>query len=176
MGLNWVEMRKAKELVRKSLLPLLLLFSVLVVGLVTSAGTPGISDPGFILVRSAIEADIEITMVPGPAALIMALVLSGLAVHSFTFKGFAPRKSGQRKKFIAAEEDSPHTLIFYESPYRLGALLADAIEVLGDRRGAVAKELTKMYESVRRGRLSELLAELPEKPKGEYVVVIEGKQ
>ncbi len=146
------------------------------VALVTSAGTPGVSDPGYILVRSAVEADIEVTMIPGPTALVMAVVLSGLAVHSFTFKGFAPRKSGQRKRFLADEKDSPHTLIFYESPYRIGKFLQDAIDVLGDRPAALAKELTKMFESVKRGQLSELLAGLPEKLKGEYVVVIEGKQ
>ncbi len=146
------------------------------VALVTSAGTPGISDPGYVLVRSAIEADIEVTMIPGPTALIMAVVLSGLPVHSFTFKGFAPRKSGQRKRFLTTEKDSPHTLVFYESPYRIHKFLKDAIEVLGDRNAALAKELTKMFESVLRGKLTELLAELPEKPKGEYVVVIQGKQ
>ena len=145
------------------------------VALVTSAGTPSVSDPGYILVKSAVEADIEVTMIPGPTALIMAVVLSGLPVHSFTFKGFAPRKSGQRKRFLASEQDSPHTLIFYESPYRIGKFLQDAIEVLGDRQAALAKELTKMFESVIRGRLSELLDDLPEKPKGEYVVVIQGK-
>ncbi len=146
------------------------------VALVTSAGTPGVSDPGYILVKGAIEADIEVTMIPGATALIMAVVLSGLAVHSFTFKGFAPRKSGQRKRFLADEKDSPHTLIFYESPYRIHKFLQDAIDVLGDRPAALAKELTKMFESVKRGQLSELLAGLPEKLKGEYVVVIQGKQ
>ncbi len=145
------------------------------VALVTSAGTPGVSDPGYILVKGAIEADIEVTMIPGATALIMAVVLSGLAVHSFTFKGFAPRKSGQRKRFLEAEKESPHTLVFYESPYRIGKFLQDAIDVLGDRPAALAKELTKMFESVKRGQLSELLAGLPEKLKGEYVVVIEGQ-
>jgi 16S rRNA (cytidine1402-2'-O)-methyltransferase len=146
------------------------------VALVTSAGTPGVSDPGYILVKGAIEADIEVTMIPGPTALIMAVVLSGLAVHSFTFKGFAPRKSGQRKRFLTAEKDSQHTLIFYESPYRIHKFLQDAIDVLGDRPAALAKELTKMFESVKRGKLSELIADLSEKPKGEYVVVIQGRQ
>ena len=146
------------------------------VALVTSAGTPGISDPGFVLVRAALEADIQVTMLPGPTAFVAALVLSGLPVHAFTFRGFAPRKSGQRKKFLAIDKDSPHTLIFYESPHRLRAFLEDAIEVFGDRRAALAKELTKIFESVRRGRLSELLAGLDEKLKGEYVVVIAGTE
>jgi 16S rRNA (cytidine1402-2'-O)-methyltransferase len=144
------------------------------VALVTNAGTPGISDPGFTLVRAALEAGVEVTMIPGPTAFVMALVLSGLPTHSFTFRGFAPRKPGQRQRFLAIDKDSPHTLIFYESPHRLRAFLTDAIEVFGDRRAALAKELTKMFESVRRGALSELLAGLEEKPKGEYVIVIEG--
>lgn len=146
------------------------------VALVTNAGTPGISDPGFTLVRAALEAKIEVTMVPGPVAFVMALVLSGLPVHSFTFRGFPPRKSSRRKHFFAIDKSSPHTLIFYESPYRLRALLKDAMAVFGDRPAALAKELTKMFESVKRGRLSELLAALDQKPKGEYVIVIAGAQ
>lgn len=146
------------------------------VALVTSAGTPGISDPGFVLVRAALEAGIEVTMIPGPTAFVAALVLSGLPVHGFTFRGFPPRKSGQRKRSLAIDKDSPHTLIFYESPHRLRAFLKDAIEVLGDRRAALAKELTKIFESVKRGRLSELLDGLDEKLKGEYVVVIAGTE
>ena len=146
------------------------------VALVTNAGTPGISDPGFTLVRSAVEAGLEFTMIPGAAAFVMAIVLSGLATHEFVFKGFAPRKSGKRKRFLAVDKASPHTLVFYESPYRLRSFLEDALEVYGDRRAALAKELTKMFESVKRGRLSELLAGLEEGPKGEYVIVIEGAE
>ena len=146
------------------------------IALVTSAGTPGISDPGFVLVRAAVEAGIEITMIPGPTAFVAALILSGLPVHGFTFRGFAPRKSGRRQNFLAVDKDSPHTLIFYESPHRLQAFLKDAIEVFGDRRAALAKELTKMFESVKRGRLSDMLAGLDEKLKGEYVVVIAGTE
>ncbi len=145
------------------------------VALVTEAGTPGISDPGFTLVRRALAAGCEVTMVPGPSAVLMALVLSGLALHSFTFRGFAPRKPGARQRFLAVDRASPHTLIFYESPYRLEALLADALLVYGDRQAAVAHELTKLHESVLRGTLSELLARVrAEKPRGEYVVVIAG--
>jgi len=146
------------------------------IALVTNAGTPGISDPGFTLVRAALEAEIMVTMIPGPTALVIALVLSGLPTHAFTFRGFAPRKSGRRQSFLAIDKDSPHTLIFYESPHRLRAFLTDALEVFGDRRAALAKELTKMFESVKRARLSELLAGLDEEPKGEYVVVIAGAQ
>ena len=145
------------------------------VALVTCAGTPGISDPGFVLVREAINAGIEITAIPGPTAFVMALVLSGLPVHSFTFRGFPPHKSGQRRHFLEADIDSPYTLIYYESPFRLRKLLEDALAVFGDRRAAVAKELTKIHETIRRGVLSELLATVEENPKGEYVVLIAGK-
>jgi 16S rRNA (cytidine1402-2'-O)-methyltransferase len=145
------------------------------VALVTCAGTPGISDPGFVLVREAIAAGIEVTAIPGPTAFVMALVLSGLPVHSFTFRGFPPNKPGKRRHFLEADQDSPYTLIYYESPFRLRKLLEEALEVFGDRPAAVAKELTKVYESVRRGRLLELIANLEENPKGEYVVLIAGK-
>jgi 16S rRNA (cytidine1402-2'-O)-methyltransferase len=144
------------------------------VALVTNAGTPGISDPGFSLVRAAIEAGAAVTMVPGPSAFVMGLVLSGLPTDAFIFRGFAPRKKGQRRRFLAMDEASPHTLVFYESPHRLRSFLEDALAVFGDRQAALAKEMTKMFESVKRGRLSELLAQLDEKPKGEYVVVIAG--
>jgi len=147
------------------------------VALVTNAGTPGISDPGFSLVRLAIQEGVPVTMVPGPCALVMALALSGLPAHSFTFRGFPPRKSGARRRFYAADRDSPHTLIYYESPYRLVASLSDALDVLGDRRAALANELTKLYENVLRGRLSELIDMLgEEKPRGEYVVVVESRR
>jgi 16S rRNA (cytidine1402-2'-O)-methyltransferase len=105
----------------------------------------------------------------------MALVLSGLAVHSFTFRGFAPRKSGPRRRFLAVDKDSPHTLIFYESPYRVEAFLRDALEVYGDREAALAHELTKLHESVERGPISTLLETVATSTlKGEYVIVIAG--
>jgi 16S rRNA (cytidine1402-2'-O)-methyltransferase len=145
------------------------------IAVVTNAGTPGISDPGYSLVRRAIEAGLDFTMIPGPAAFVMALVLSGLALHSFTFRGFPPRKPGPRKRFMQVDRDAPHTLIFYESPYRLEAFLRDALEVFGDRVAAIAHELSKMFESVERGTLSVLLKKVEEtKPRGEYVVVIAG--
>jgi 16S rRNA (cytidine1402-2'-O)-methyltransferase len=145
------------------------------VAVVTNAGTPGISDPGYTLVRRAIDEQLEVTMAPGPAGLIMALVLSGLPVHSFTFRGFPPRKPGPRRRFLEVDKASPHTLIFYESPYRIAAFLKDALEVLGDREAAIANDLTKMFEAVARARLSALLeAEIVAKPKGEYIVVIAG--
>ena len=146
------------------------------VALVTNAGTPGISDPGFTLVRRAIAADIDVTMIPGPTAFVMALILSGLPVHSFTFRGFAPRKEGARRRFLEIDKESPHTLIFYESPYRLEAFLKDALEVYGDREAALASELTKMFESVQRGTILSLLESVSTgKLKGEYIIVIAGR-
>jgi 16S rRNA (cytidine1402-2'-O)-methyltransferase len=146
------------------------------VALVTDAGTPGISDPGYSLVRRAIDAGEDVTMIPGPAGLIMAVVLSGLPLHSFTFRGFPPRKSGGRRRFLEVDRNSPHTLIFYESPFRLLAFLDDALAVYGDRPAALANDLTKLYEKVERGPLSALRARVAEegKLKGEYIVVISG--
>ncbi len=145
------------------------------VAVVTDAGTPGISDPGFTLVRRAINAQVEVTMIPGPTAFVVALVLSGLPVHSFTFRGFPPRKPVGRRKFFAVDKDAPHTLIYYESPYRLDGFLKDALEVFGDREAALANDLTKLFEKVERGPLSSLLAAISQKKlKGEYIVVIAG--
>jgi 16S rRNA (cytidine1402-2'-O)-methyltransferase len=146
------------------------------VALVTDAGTPGIADPGYTLVRRAIANDIPVTMIPGPAAFTMALVLSGLPVHSFTFRGFPPRKPGARRRFLSIDQDAPHTLIYYESPYRLAAFLNDAKEVLGDREAALANDLTKLFEHVERGTVSTLIAwvEQQGKLKGEFVIVVAG--
>jgi 16S rRNA (cytidine1402-2'-O)-methyltransferase len=145
------------------------------VALVTEAGSPAISDPGFTLVRAALEENITITAIPGPTAVITALVLSGLPVHSFTFRGFPPRKGGPRRRFFQVDAQSPHTLIFYESPYRLKAFLEDAMQVYGDRRVAIANDLTKMFEMVDRGILSEMLEKFSnQEPRGEYTVVIAG--
>ena len=145
------------------------------VALVSDAGTPGIADPGYTLVRIAIDNELPFTMIPGPSAVIMAVVLSGLPAHSFTYRGFPPRKGGKRRRFLEVDQDSPHTLVFYESPYRLKAFLSDALQVYGDRQAAIANELTKLYESMTYGRLSELIFQLEEENiRGEYVVVIAG--
>jgi 16S rRNA (cytidine1402-2'-O)-methyltransferase len=145
------------------------------VALVTNAGTPGVSDPGYRVVALAIERHIPVTMIPGPCALIMALVLSGLPVHQFTFRGFPPRKSGPRRRFFEADRESPCTLIYYESPHRLDKFLTDALAVFGERRAAVANDLTKRFEKVERGTLSELIeATRSHAPLGEYTVVIAG--
>jgi 16S rRNA (cytidine1402-2'-O)-methyltransferase len=147
------------------------------IALVTNAGTPGISDPGFTLVRSAIDAGIQVTSIPGPAAFVSALILSGLPVHSFTFRGFPPHKAGARRKFLLADQDSPYTLIYYESTYRIKDFLQDALAIFGDRPASLSNDLTKMFESVQRGCLSDIIA-MNENidPKGEYCVVIAGKE
>ncbi|MCA9706331.1 MAG: 16S rRNA (cytidine(1402)-2'-O)-methyltransferase [Myxococcales bacterium] len=146
------------------------------VALVSDAGTPGIADPGFSIVRRCHDEGLPVTMVPGPAALVMAVVLSGLPLHAFTFRGFPPRKSGKRRRFLAIDAQSPHTLVFYESPYRIKALVEDALEVYGDRRAALCNDLTKKFEAVHRGTLRELYQRLEhEGAKGEYVLVVEGR-
>jgi len=145
------------------------------VALVSNAGTPVVSDPGFKLVRAAISAGVEITTVPGASALIAALVLSGLPVHSFTFRGFSPRKAGKRRRYLEADMDSPHTLIYYESPHRLEDFLKDALEVFGDRDAAIANDLTKKFEVVYRGSLTKMIAQIEKGDiLGEYVVLIKG--
>lgn len=150
------------------------------VALVSDAGTPGISDPGYSLVRGVLEAnregaEIGLTMTPGPSGLIMALVLSGLPVHSFTFRGFPPRKRAARQRFLAVDARSPHTLIYYESPYRLVAFLEDALAVFGERAAAVANDLTKLYETVWRGTLREMVETAGRVSlRGEFIVCIAG--
>jgi 16S rRNA (cytidine1402-2'-O)-methyltransferase len=118
-----------------------------------------------------------VTAIPGPAALILAVTLSGLPVHSFTYRGFPPRKSGPRRRFLEIDAASPHTLIFYESPYRLAAFLEDALAVYGDRPACLANDLTKLFELVKRGPISELLAWAKSiELKGEFCVVIGGQE
>ncbi len=147
------------------------------VALVTDAGMPGISDPGFILIRAALKEEIPIQAIPGATACILAVVLSGLPIHSFTFRGFPPHKGGPRKRFLEVDKESPHTLIFYESPYRLKAFLQDALLVYGDRRAAVCNDLTKKFELTDRGTLKGLSDKFQiTEPRGEYTVVIEGKE
>jgi 16S rRNA (cytidine1402-2'-O)-methyltransferase len=145
------------------------------VGVCSDAGMPLVSDPGFTTVRMAAEAGHRVEAVPGPTAVTSALAVSGLPVASFTFKGFPPRKPGPRRRFLEADAAAAHTLVIYESPHRLAALLADALEVLGDRQVCVCLELTKLFERVERGFLSDLCASFGETvPKGEVTVVIAG--
>lgn len=145
------------------------------IALVTDAGTPGISDPGYRLVSLAKENGIPMTVIPGPTALIAALSLSGLPTDSFIFAGFLPVKSGGRRKVLESFKDESRTVIFYESPHRILKTLEDIKEVLNDPRVVVAREITKKFEEVRSGLASELLAHFEKStPKGEFVVLLKG--
>jgi 16S rRNA (cytidine1402-2'-O)-methyltransferase len=144
------------------------------VAVVSDAGTPAINDPGFRIVRKAIENGIEIVSIPGPAAFVTALAASGLPTDSFLFGGFLPAKKGERQKRLMQLADVPATLIFYEAPHRLAAALSDFLSVLGDRNAVVARELTKMHEEFVRGKLSCLAAHFDtHTPKGEIVLLID---
>src|ERR1700730_5193326 len=143
--------------------------------IVSDAGTPGISDPGFRLARLAIESGVRVVPVPGATALITALVASGLPTDEFFFGGFLPARSGARRARLIELRLFPATLIFYEGPHRIAATLKDAYEILGEREAVVARELTKMHEEVVRGRLSELVERFssPENARGEMVLIID---
>ncbi|MGY1694492.1 MULTISPECIES: 16S rRNA (cytidine(1402)-2'-O)-methyltransferase [unclassified Geodermatophilus] len=143
--------------------------------LLTDAGMPSVSDPGYTLVRAAVDAGIEVTSVPGPTAVTTALAVSGLPVDRFCFEGFLPRKAGERRARLAGLADERRTMVFFESPHRLADALADAAEALGgDRAAAVCRELTKTHEEVRRGSLAELAAWAADGVRGEITVVVAG--
>ena len=143
--------------------------------LVTDAGMPSVSDPGYRLVAAAVEAGISVTAVPGPSAVLTALALSALPVDRFAFEGFLPRKAGERARALAAVASDPRTLVFFEAPHRIAEALAAMAEAFGaDRPAAVCRELTKTYEEVRRGPLGELAAWAAEGVRGEITVVVQG--
>lgn len=144
------------------------------VALVSDAGTPGLSDPGYHLVSDCVENDIEVVPLPGPAAAVTALVASGLPTRRFVFEGFLPRKKGARRRKLEELAREPRTLVFYESPSRLDATLEDLQEVMGDRRITVAREMTKKFEEIVRGAASEVRRRLEGRLKGEMVLVVEG--
>lgn len=147
------------------------------VTLVSDAGTPLVSDPGYRLVRAAVRQGVAVEALPGPSAILTALVVSGLPPYPFTFLGFPPRKKGRRRRFFGSYAELPHTLVFFESPRRAAASLADAADAFGpDRDAAMARELTKLHEEVLRGTLGELAAAIGERPglRGEVTVVVGG--
>ncbi len=142
---------------------------------VTDAGMPSVSDPGYRLVAAAIEAGVDITAVPGPSAVLTALALSGLPVDRFTFEGFLPRKPGERARRLAELADEPRTMVFFEAPHRLAASLEAMAEAFGaDRRTAVCRELTKTYEEVKRGPIADLVTWSKDGVRGEITVVVAG--
>ena len=147
------------------------------IALVSDAGTPGISDPGYLLVRYCIDREIDVETLPGPTAFVPALVNSGLPSDRFCFEGFLPQKKGRQKKFLSLAEEE-RTMIFYESPYRLTKTLEQLIEFFGaDREACVSRELSKIYEENRRGLLTDLLEHYNNTPpKGEIVLIVAGKK
>lgn len=147
----------------------------LTVVVITDAGMPSVSDPGFRLVSAAVEAGIAVTALPGPSAVLMALAVSGLPSDRFCFEGFLPRKAGERTKSLHGLERETRTMIFFEAPHRLSASLSTMKEVLGsDRPAAVCRELTKTYEEIRRGTLAELELWAADGVKGEITIVVQG--
>ena len=143
--------------------------------LVTDAGMPSVSDPGYRLVRGAVEAGVRVTAVPGPSAVLTALAVSGLPVDRFCFEGFLPRKAGERSARLAAVADDPRTMVFFEAPHRLAVTLSAMAEAFGaDRPAAVCRELTKTYEEVRRGGLAELTTWAEPGVRGEITIVVQG--
>lgn len=146
------------------------------VALVSRAGMPGISDPGYCLIKEAVKKEIKIVPIPGPTALISALTVSGLPTDSFIFVGFLGRKKGKRVNKLKVLKEEERTLIIYEAPHRLRKVLREIKDVLGDRQIVVARELTKKFEEILRGKISEVEALFEEKePRGEFTLVVEGK-
>jgi 16S rRNA (cytidine1402-2'-O)-methyltransferase len=142
---------------------------------VSDAGMPTVSDPGFLLVRAAVVAGVEVTVIPGPSAVLSALAVSGLPTDRFTFEGFLPRKQGDRRKMFASLAREPRTMVFFESPHRILESLQDAVLELGqDRAATVSRELTKKFEHTERGTLQDLVDWAKSEPKGEMVLVVAG--
>jgi 16S rRNA (cytidine1402-2'-O)-methyltransferase len=144
------------------------------VALVSEAGMPGISDPGYELVKAAVERDIPVVGIPGPSAVTTALAVSGMSADRFVFLGFLPRKKGDRCRLLQSIADGSLTIVAYESPHRICKALVDILDVLGDRRIAVGRELTKLHEEVFHGTIKEAVDHFTE-PRGEFTLVIEGR-
>jgi 16S rRNA (cytidine1402-2'-O)-methyltransferase len=145
------------------------------IALITDAGTPGISDPGYYLIRAAVEAGCAVVPIPGASALLAGLVVSGLPSDRFAFEGFLPKREGRRRKRLAGLKDEPRTMVFCESARRVSRLLAEMLELWGDRRVVVCRELTKRFEETMRGTLGEVIAGIGGRElKGETVVVVAG--
>jgi 16S rRNA (cytidine1402-2'-O)-methyltransferase len=141
--------------------------------LVSEAGMPGLSDPGYELIIAAIEGGISVVPIPGASAVITALVVSGLPTDQFLYVGFLPRRKGQRQRLLSSIVDEPRTIVAFEAPHRLGDALSDIEEILGNRRLSVCRELTKVHEEIFRGRVSQAREHFVE-PRGEFSLIIEG--
>ena len=147
------------------------------VALISDAGTPGISDPGSVLIEKAVKEGIGVVSVPGPSALVAALSISGLPIKEFTFIGFLPPKKSQRRKMLSELSIEKRTLVFYEAPHRILETLEDLADIFGERDAAVVKEITKIYEEALRGSLADILGMLRNTTvAGEYVIIVEGKK
>jgi 16S rRNA (cytidine1402-2'-O)-methyltransferase len=145
------------------------------VAVVSDAGMPGIADPGWHVIQAAIERNIEIIPIPGPSALVLALVVSGLPLHRFVFEGYLPKKSGARRRRLLEMAGEERTMIFYETPHALVKVIKDMLAVWGDRRASVSRELTKRFEETTRGVLSQILSKFEvQSPRGEFVLVVAG--
>jgi 16S rRNA (cytidine1402-2'-O)-methyltransferase len=143
------------------------------IALISEAGMPGISDPGYELIRGAIEKGVKVEVLPGASSLTTALAASGLPSDQFVYLGFLPRKKGEKRTLLSSVGDEPRTIICFESPYRIGDSLQAMLETLGDRNVAVCRELTKLYEEVFRATLSEAIEHF-KKPRGEFTIVVQG--
>lgn len=143
------------------------------IALISEAGMPGISDPGYELIRAAIEMDVRVVPVPGSSAVTTALSVSGLPSDQFVYLGFLPRKKGEKRTLLASVSEEPRTLVCFESPYRVADSLRAMLEILGDRNVAVCRELTKVYEEIFRGRLGTAVKHF-QKPRGEFTIVVQG--
>ena len=141
---------------------------------VSDAGMPTVSDPGFLLVRECVANEVEVSVVPGPSAVLSALAVSGLPTDRFSFEGFLPRKSGERKAVFESLKDEKRTMVFFEAPHRIRDSLTDALTVLGERQASVSRELTKKFEHTERGTLEHLVKWAQSEPKGEMVLVLAG--
>jgi len=147
------------------------------IALVSDSGTPGISDPGFNIVRLAIENNISITVIPGPSAIIAGLVLSGMPTDSFVFEGFLAQKPGKRRKELKILSQEKRTIVIYESPHRLLKTLKDMLDIMGDRDIAISREVTKVFEEVIRTKVSEAIKHFAaNQPRGEFIIVIKGEK
>jgi 16S rRNA (cytidine1402-2'-O)-methyltransferase len=147
------------------------------IALVSDSGTPGISDPGFNIIRLAIEHNIPLTVIPGPSAIIAGLVLSGMPTDSFVFEGFLAQKEGKRRKELEILNQEKRTIVLYESPHRLLKTLKDILDIMGDRDIAVSREVTKVFEEIIRAKVSEVIKHFTlNQPRGEFIIVIKGEK